>query len=156
MTAAMVVLEQSSRPTCSLSNTPIVGNEARWDVLTSIDFTTIEAWTKNGLVNYYLLFAMEVATRRVNFAGCTANPDEPDGRCANDVVIHCCDFESAFHYSTDSRSCCRWSTAISGDLRRRTAFSPSAVPQNFSPRPPSPSVLHLQGKRSMRNRFTKD
>jgi len=51
--------------------------EAHWEVLASIDFTTIEAWTKTGLVTYYLLFVMEVATRRVYFAGCTANPDEP-------------------------------------------------------------------------------
>ena len=43
----------------------------------AIDFTTIEVWTRGGLVTYYLLFVMEVATRRVHFAGCTANPDEP-------------------------------------------------------------------------------
>ena len=41
-----------------------------------MDFTTIEVWTKSGLVTYYLLFVMELATRRVHFAGLTANPDE--------------------------------------------------------------------------------
>jgi len=51
--------------------------KAHWDVLASIDFTTIEVWTKGGLVTYYLLFVMEVATRRVHFAGCTVNPTEP-------------------------------------------------------------------------------
>ena len=51
--------------------------KAHWDVLGSIDFTAIEVWTKGGLVTYYLLFVMEVATRRVHFAGCTTNPDEP-------------------------------------------------------------------------------
>jgi transposase InsO family protein len=50
--------------------------KAHWDVLAAIDFTTIEVWTKGGLVTYYLLFVMEVATRRVHFAGCTPNPDE--------------------------------------------------------------------------------
>ena len=44
---------------------------AHWDVLGSIDFTTVEVWTKGGLVTYYLLFVMEVATRRVHFAACT-------------------------------------------------------------------------------------
>lgn len=44
-------------------------------MLAAIDFTTIEVWTKGGLVTYYLLFVMEVATRRVHFAGCTPNPD---------------------------------------------------------------------------------
>ncbi|MBM3792134.1 MAG: transposase family protein, partial [Acidobacteria bacterium] len=51
--------------------------EAHCDVLASIDFTTFEAWTKAGLVAYYLLFVLEIATRRVHFSGCTANPDEP-------------------------------------------------------------------------------
>jgi putative transposase len=50
--------------------------EAHWDVLGAIDFTTIEVWSKSGLVTFYLLFVMEVATRRVHFAGCTTNPDE--------------------------------------------------------------------------------
>ena len=36
--------------------------------MSRIDFTTIEVWTKGGLVTYYLLFVMEVATRRVHFA----------------------------------------------------------------------------------------
>jgi putative transposase len=39
--------------------------------LAAIDFTTIEVWTKRGLVTYYLLFVMEVATRRVHFAACS-------------------------------------------------------------------------------------
>ena len=50
--------------------------EAHWDVLGSIDFTTIEVWTKGGLVTFYLLFVMELGTRRVHLAGCTPSPDE--------------------------------------------------------------------------------
>jgi putative transposase len=50
--------------------------KSHWDVLGAIDFTTIEVWTMGGLVTYYLLFVMEVATRRVHFAGCTVNPAE--------------------------------------------------------------------------------
>jgi putative transposase len=50
--------------------------EAHWGILAAIDFTTIEVWTKNGLCTFYLLFVMELATRRTNFAGCTCNPDE--------------------------------------------------------------------------------
>ena len=49
---------------------------SHWDVLGAIDFTTIEVWTKGGLVTFYLLFVMELATRRVHFAGCTPNPDK--------------------------------------------------------------------------------
>ena len=49
---------------------------SHWDVLSAIDFTTIEVWTKGGLVTFYLLFVMEVGTRRVHLAGCTVNPNE--------------------------------------------------------------------------------
>ena len=44
--------------------------------MASIDFTTGEVWTKSGLTTFYLLFAMELKTRRVKFAGCTTNPNE--------------------------------------------------------------------------------
>ena len=50
--------------------------KAHWDVLAAIDFTTIEVWTNGGLVTFYLLFVMELKTRRVHFAGCTVHPDE--------------------------------------------------------------------------------
>ncbi|HUY93591.1 MAG TPA: helix-turn-helix domain-containing protein [Pirellulales bacterium] len=48
--------------------------KSHWDVLAAVDFTTVEVWTTRGLVTFYLLFVMELATRRVHFAGCTANP----------------------------------------------------------------------------------
>lgn len=50
--------------------------KAHWDVLAAIDFTTVEVWTKSGLVTFYLLFVMELKTRRVHFAGCTTSPHE--------------------------------------------------------------------------------
>ena len=50
--------------------------KAHWEVLAAIDFTTVEVWTKGGLVTFYLLFVMELKTRRVHFAGCTPNPHE--------------------------------------------------------------------------------
>jgi len=50
--------------------------KAHWDSLGAIDFTTIEVWTRSGLVTFYLLFALELRTRRVHFAGCTTNPGE--------------------------------------------------------------------------------
>jgi putative transposase len=48
--------------------------KAHWDCLGAIDFTTIEVWTKGGLATFYLLFVMQVGSRRVHFAGCTMNP----------------------------------------------------------------------------------
>ena len=67
--------------------------EAHWDVLASLDFTTIEAWTKRGLATYYLLFVMELSTRRVYFAGYTANPDD---QWMLQVARNLSDFEDGF------------------------------------------------------------
>ena len=50
--------------------------KAHWGLLSAIDFTTIEVWTRGGLVTFYLLFVMELKTRRVYFAGCTTSPNE--------------------------------------------------------------------------------
>ena len=45
--------------------------QADWEVLAAVDFTTIEIWTPGGLVTYYLLFVMELKTRRLHLAACT-------------------------------------------------------------------------------------
>ncbi|MDF1844497.1 MAG: hypothetical protein P1U77_24025 [Rubripirellula sp.] len=50
--------------------------KAHLDVMAAIDSTTVEVWTKVGLTTFYLLFVMELKTRRVKFVGCTANPNE--------------------------------------------------------------------------------
>ena len=49
-----------------------------FDVLAATAFFTTEVWTRCGLVTYYVLFFMQVATRRVYVAvaGMTPNPDE--------------------------------------------------------------------------------
>ena len=49
--------------------------KAHRDVLAAIDFTTVEVWTKSGLVPYYLLFVMAVKTRRVCLAGTSARAE---------------------------------------------------------------------------------
>ena len=52
-------------------------DKAHWEVLASIDFTTIDVWTKGGLVTFYSPFVMELKTRQICFAGLTPNPTEP-------------------------------------------------------------------------------
>ena len=44
--------------------------------MVSIDFTTVEVWTKGGQATCYLLFVMESTTRRVIFVGCITSPNE--------------------------------------------------------------------------------
>src|SRR5690606_23178034 len=43
--------------------------------LWACDFFTIRVWTLRGPLEYYVLFFMHVASRRVHIAGLTPNPD---------------------------------------------------------------------------------
>src|SRR3989441_679999 len=45
-----------------------------WEVLAATDFFTVEVATWHGLVTYYVLVVMELATRRVHIAGMTPHP----------------------------------------------------------------------------------
>ena len=45
------------------------------DVLAGADFFTVEVLTWRGLVTYYVLFFMEVGSRRVSLGGITRHPD---------------------------------------------------------------------------------
>jgi putative transposase len=45
-----------------------------WEVLAATDFFTVEVATWHGLVTYYVLVVMELATRRVQVAGITPHP----------------------------------------------------------------------------------
>jgi putative transposase len=45
-----------------------------WEVLAATDFFTVEVATWPGLVTYYVLVVMELATRRVHVAGITPRP----------------------------------------------------------------------------------
>jgi transposase InsO family protein len=47
-----------------------------WEVLAATDFFTVEVATWHGLVTYYVLVVMELATRRVEIAGLTPHPTD--------------------------------------------------------------------------------
>ncbi len=51
--------------------------KAHWKVLAASDFFTVEVWSWSGLITYYVLFVMELATRRIYIAGVTKHPDTP-------------------------------------------------------------------------------
>jgi putative transposase len=44
--------------------------------MAAVDFTTVEVWASSGLTTFYLLFAMELNTRKVHFAGSSVRPNE--------------------------------------------------------------------------------
>ena len=46
------------------------------DVLVATDFLTAEVWTTTGLITYYVLFFIHLASRKVHVAGVTPYPDE--------------------------------------------------------------------------------
>jgi len=50
--------------------------KVHWDVLAAADFFTVEVWALRGLVTYYVFFAIELATRRIEIVGITPGPDE--------------------------------------------------------------------------------
>ena len=49
--------------------------KVHWKALAASDFFTAEVWSWSGLATYYVLFVMELATRRVCIAGITTHPD---------------------------------------------------------------------------------
>ncbi|NNF64215.1 MAG: DDE-type integrase/transposase/recombinase [Acidimicrobiia bacterium] len=49
--------------------------ESHWTTIVSADFFTVEVWTWRGLVTMYVLFFMDLATRRVCLGGITTNPN---------------------------------------------------------------------------------
>ncbi|MGA3318808.1 MAG: helix-turn-helix domain-containing protein [Candidatus Korobacteraceae bacterium] len=49
---------------------------AHMDVLVGTDFFTVEVLTLKGLVTYYVLFFIQLESRRVCLAGITPHPDQ--------------------------------------------------------------------------------
>jgi putative transposase len=50
--------------------------KTHWDQIAATDFFTIEVWTATGLKTYYVLFMIELDTRRVHLAGITRHPND--------------------------------------------------------------------------------
>jgi len=49
---------------------------AHWGVIAGADFFTTEVWTWRGLVTYYTVFVIDLASRRVHVLGSTPHPTE--------------------------------------------------------------------------------
>src|SRR5262249_57403637 len=49
---------------------------AHWGVIAGADFFTTEVWTRRGLVTYYTVFVLDLASRRIQILGSTPYPDD--------------------------------------------------------------------------------
>ena len=49
---------------------------AHWGAIAGADFFTTEVWTWQGLVTFYTVFVIDLASRRVQMVGSTPHPDE--------------------------------------------------------------------------------
>jgi len=49
---------------------------AHWGAIAGADFFTTEVWTWRGLVTYYTVFVIDLASRRVQIVGSTPFPDD--------------------------------------------------------------------------------
>ncbi len=49
--------------------------KAQWESIAATDFFTVEVITWRGLVRYFVLFVIELQTRRVEIAGMVSSPD---------------------------------------------------------------------------------
>ena len=49
---------------------------AHWGAIAGTDFFTTEVWTWRGLVTYYTVFVIDLASRRVQIVGSTPHPNE--------------------------------------------------------------------------------
>jgi|SRR5579859_3171578 len=50
--------------------------KAHWRALAASDFFTVEVWGLKGLLTFYVLFVIDLSTRRVTLCGMTTNPND--------------------------------------------------------------------------------
>jgi putative transposase len=64
-----------------------------WEVIVAADFFTIEAWTRNGLTRFLVLFLIDLSTRRVEIAGVTR---DANGIWMSQVALNLSDAAEGF------------------------------------------------------------
>src|SRR5262245_3379353 len=75
-TIAKTLKEHGVKPAPDRPSSWRVFLKAHWEEIAATDFLTTEVWTLGGLKTYYVLFFIELKTRRVHVAGVTANPTD--------------------------------------------------------------------------------
>jgi putative transposase len=67
--------------------------KAHWECLTATDFLSVEVYTIKGLVTYYILFFIDIASRSVHIAGITPHPEN---RWMKQIARNVTDAEDGF------------------------------------------------------------
>jgi transposase InsO family protein len=75
-TIAKVLKEHGIKPAPDRPSSWRTFLKAHWGEIAATDFFTTEVWTVTGLRTLYVLFFIELKTRRVHVAGITANPTD--------------------------------------------------------------------------------
>jgi len=75
-TIARTLKEHGIKPAPDRPSSWRVFLKAHWGEVAATDFFTTEVWTRSGLKTYYVLFFVELKSRRVHIAGLTTNPTD--------------------------------------------------------------------------------
>lgn len=67
--------------------------KAHWGAIAATDFFSIEVITRSGLVRYFVLFVIDLKTRRVEIAGIVP---QPDGEWMKQIVRNLTDVDDGF------------------------------------------------------------
>jgi putative transposase len=135
------------------------------EVLVATDFLTAEVWTTAGLVTYYVLFFIHLASRRVHVAGVTPHPDARwMVQVARNVTMAEWGFLSSGQYlihDRDGKYCPAFQRIIDDAGMRRVPLPPRSPNLNTyaerwvrSVKEEALSQLILFGERSLRHALT--
>src|SRR6266478_181743 len=98
-----------------------------WEVLAATDFFTVEVATWHGLVTYYVLVVIELATRRVQIAGITPHPTAAFmQQCARQLTDPCDGFLLGKRYLIHDRDT-KFTQAFDG-LLKGSGVEPIVLP----------------------------
>lgn len=130
-TVGNVLKAHSIEPAPDRQRTPAWSTflRAHWNSIFATDFTTVEVWTRNGLVTFYILAVMHLQTRRVHIAGITPSPNATWIRqvCCN--LTDCEDgfLRNASHLIVDRDSSC---IPMRGFIEQNTETEVILLPPN--------------------------
>ena len=67
--------------------------KAHWGAIAATDFFSVEVLTRKGLVRYFVLFIIDLQTRRVEIAGIV---QQPDGQWMRQIARNLSDVDDGF------------------------------------------------------------